>query len=200
MEKYQVDGAFYSIAELESRIPFKYLPTISFESPQDKEDIRARGQTKLKNHQVSQESHRLGKKFIRRIETGYLPHTSIRWIDDRIGYGLFAEGVIAENSYVGEYTGIVRRNDRKYFEPLNNYCYEYPVLDEIGRSFVIDATDGNLTRFINHSFNPNLKPLHVFYDGFYHLIFVSLRQIEKGEQLSYNYGESYWYLRSPPLL
>jgi SET domain-containing protein len=65
---------------------------------------------------------------------------------------------------------------------------------------VIDATQGNLTRFINHSRDPNLQPIHVFYDGFYHLIFIALRKIQQGEELSYDYGQSYWYLRDPPVL
>ena len=122
----------------------------------------------------------------------------MRWIDEDVGYGLYAEEAIEAGEYVGEYTGTVRRNDRRYFEPLNNYCYEYPVLDEIGRSFVIDATRGNATRFINHSFDPNLKPIHVFVEGFYHLIFIAIKRIEKGYQLAYDYGVNYWYVRNPP--
>ena len=187
-----------TIPELEKRIPFKFLASITFETLEDQADILARGQAKHQNNLVSLESLELGKKFIEKIETAYIPQVSVRWVSDLVGYGLFAEEEIAARSYVGEYTGIVRRNNRRYFEPLNNYCYEYPVEDEIGRSFVIDATQGNLTRFINHSSSPNLKPFHVFYDGYYHLIFIALRLIQKGEQLSYDYGESYWYLRSNP--
>jgi SET domain-containing protein len=190
------DGLFYSIPELEEKIPFKYLSSLMFE---DQAEVLARGQDKHQNNQVSLESQKLGKKFIEKIEAAYIPLVSVRWISDQVGYGLFAEEEITLGSYVGEYTGIVRRNDRRYFEPLNNYCYEYPVDDEIGRSFVIDATQGNLTRFINHSSHPNLKPIHVFYGGYYHLIFIALQQIKKGEQLSYDYGENYWYLRSSPV-
>ncbi len=201
MKTYQFhpDGLFYSIPELETRILFKYVPCITFESLDDREDILARGQSKLQNNQISLESQELGQKYIEQIEAAYIPSVSVRWISERVGYGLFAEEELVPSSYVGEYTGIVRRNDRKYFEPLNNYCYEYPVDDEIGRSFVIDATQGNLTRFINHSARPNLKPIHVFYAGFFHLIFVALRSIQKGEELSYDYGENYWYLRGPPI-
>jgi uncharacterized protein len=72
------------------------------------------------------------------------------------------------------------------------------VPDSLGRSFVIDATQGNLTRFINHSFTPNLRPVHVYYAGFYHLIFLAMQRIEKGTQLSYSYGKNYWYLRGKP--
>ncbi len=178
---------------------FKFLSAIAFESLEDREDVRARGITKLQNNQVSLKSQELGNKFIHKIEEAYIPQVSVRWIDEKIGYGLFAEEDISMGDYAGEYTGIVRRNDRRYFEPLNNYCYEYPVDDEIGRSFVIDATQGNLTRFINHSLSPNLQPVHVYYDGFYHLIFIAMHKILQGQQLSYDYGKSYWYLREPPV-
>lgn len=186
----------FSIQDLEERLRFKYLPQIGFETPIAQQEIRIKGLEK----QHTREALELGRHFIQKIEAAYIPRVSIRWINTHAGYGLFAEEDLAEGSYAGEYTGIVRKNDRRYFEPLNNYCYEYPVPDEIGRSFIIDATRGNFTRFMNHSFNPNLKPIHVFYDGFYHLIFLALRLIKKGDQLTYNYGQSYWYIREPPQL
>ena len=161
------DGIVYSIEELEKRIPFKYVPHLLFE---DAKDVLARGQAKISKQSSGPQALELGLKYIEKINAAYIPHVSIRWINERIGYGLFAEEEMSEGSYVGEYTGIVRRNDRRYFEPLNNYYYEYPVDDEIGRSFVIDATQGNLTRFINHSSKPNLQPTYAFYDGYYHLI------------------------------
>jgi uncharacterized protein len=192
------DGKVYPIPELETRLNFNYLPHNAFETPADRQEIREKGIVQRKNNEVSVESQELGTKFIRKIEAEYIPHVSIRWIDESIGYGLFAEEDLEAGCYVGEYTGIVRKNGKKYFEPLNNYCYEYPVPDEIGRSYVIDAIQGNLTRFINHSFHPNLKPIHAFYEDFYHLIFLAIHRIEKNSQLSYNYGQNYWHLRDKP--
>lgn len=188
----------YSVEELEKSLKFKFLPQIAFETPQDQADVLAKGMEKWKNNEVSSEALELGSRFISQIEQSYIPHVTVRWINDAVEYGLFAEEPLLEGGYAGEYTGIVRRNDRRYLEPMNNYCYEYPVPDEIGRSFVIDATQGHLTRFMNHSFSPNLKPVHVFYQGFYHLIFLALKPVQKGEQLTYNYGQTYWYLRGPP--
>jgi len=192
------DNRFYTICALEARLEFTYLPQIAFESAQDRIDVQSRGEKKRTNNEVSAQSQTLGKQLIKKIEADTLPAVSIRWINERVGYGLFAEEDLEEGSYAGEYTGIVRKNDRRHFEPLNNYCFEYPVPDEIGRSFVIDATQGNLTRFINHSFSPNLKPFHVFHDDFYHLIFLAVCPIKKGEQLSFDYGINYWYIREPP--
>jgi len=160
--------------------------------------IQEKGMDKLKSGGVMTESLELGEKFARQIQAGELPVVSVRFVNDQVGYGLFAEEEIVEGFFVGEYTGLVRENNRRYFEPLNHYCYEYPVTDAMGRSFVIDATQGNLTRFINHSFKPNLKPRYAFLDGFYHCIFIAQRTIAKGTQLTYDYGQSYWYVRSPP--
>ena len=64
---------------------------------------------------------------------------------------------------------------------------------------MIDATSGSLTRFINHSYTPNIKPMYAFFDDKYHLIFISLKPIQKGTQLAYNYGENYWALRGNAL-
>ncbi len=191
------DGGFYSIEELEKRLGFTYLPHNAFEAPHDRQDIRERGIDKWKKGEIPLEAEELGRRFIQEIELAALPAVSIRWIQDEVGYGLFAEKDLAAGTYAGEYTGIVRKNDRH--GELNNYLYEYPIPDPIGRSFVIDATQGHLTRFINHSFTPNLKPIHVFHDGFYHLIFLALHPILKGAQLTFNYGKNYWYVREPPL-
>lgn len=181
-----------SLEELQERLQFQFLAHNAFES---KEEVLAKGLAS----QPSEEAVKLGKQFIEKIKAAYIPDVSIRWVDENVGYGLFAEEIIESGSYVGEYTGQVRENDiRRYLEPLNNYCYEYPVLDSVGRSFVIDAIQGNLTRFINHSFTPNLRPVHVYYDGFYHLIFLAVQKIESGTQLLFNYGQNYWYLRGKP--
>jgi len=185
------DGGSYSIEELEQKLGFKHLPQNIFEG---QEEIYRRGL----QAEVDLKQKELGKRYIDRIESAYLPEVSIHDLGKKVGYGLFAEERISDGSYVGEYTGLVRKNDRRYCAPMNNYCYEYPVLDEIERSHVIDATDGNLTRFINHSFEPNLKPVHVYHEGYFHLIFLAIKEIKKGDQLCYNYGKQYWYVRQPP--
>jgi SET domain-containing protein len=190
------EGKECSIPELEKKLQFTFLPQIAFESPQEKELIREKGLQQT----VSPEAKQLGAQYISQIEASYISPVSVRFVNEAVGYGLFAAESIPMGAYVGEYTGIVRQNDRTYFEPLNNYCYEYPVPDSIGRSYVTDATQGHLTRFINHSFTPNLKPIHVFHDGYFHLIFLSLVPIEKGTQLTFNYGRNYWNLREPPAI
>ncbi len=196
--KVKLGHDFFTIPELEKKLGYRHLPLNAFESPADEEEVRQKGLGKEKKGEIPSQALKLGKKFHRQILSSYIPLVSVQHVHPSVGHGLFAEEPIQKDQYVGEYTGIVRRNDRRYFEPINNYCYEYPVPDDIGRSFVIDATDGCLTRFINHSSKPNLKPIHVYWKGFYHLIFLALKEIKPGEQLSFDYGESYWYIRQKP--
>lgn len=199
MDIFDLDGVLLSLEELESRLDFKYVPEIRFETESDQEEVYAKGMAKLQNREVKTEALELGKLHFKKIQEAYLPTVSIRKINERVGLGLFTQEPIAKGSYAGEYTGIVRKNDRRYTKPLNDYCFEYPVPDQIGRSYVVDATDGNLTRFINHSYQPNLKAVHLFWEGYYHLIFIALRDIAKGEQLCYDYGHSYWHVRYSPV-
>lgn len=191
------DGGAFTIPELEQHLHFKCLQKIDFETDADRQNIQKRGLFQLKNNGVSQQAQKLGVQFFDEIENSFLPNISVRYINERLGYGVFAEENLMIESYVGEYTGIVRKFDRRN---SNDYSYGYPILDDNGRSFIIDATAGYLTRFINHSFTPNLKPVYAFYDGFYHLIFLALQNIKKGMQLSYNYGYSYWYTRGHPMV
>lgn len=172
--------------------------SFTFASQKERQEIRRRGLEQFQKGQVSLEALELGKKFGEPIQKNREPKVSIRFIDEQVGHGAFAEEDLESGQYVGEYKGLVRENIRVYFAPLNNYCYEYPVLDRLGRSYVIDATEGNFTRYINHSYEPNLSPCYAFLDGFYHVVFLALRPIRAGEQLSFNYGSSYWCLRSPP--
>ncbi len=197
---YYPDKRRYSLQELEEKLGFYYIPEIAFESPEIRQDIWEKGIDLWVKRETSEEAERLGALFHDKIESGFIRDVSVRFIDDRVEHGLFAEERIEAGSYVGEYVGVIRENDiRRYMGKLNNYCYNYPVKDALDRDYVIDAQNGNLTRFINHDSEPNLEPHHVFYAGFYHLIFLAKRLIEKGEELSYDYGKNYWQLREPPV-
>lgn len=172
---------------------FTYLTHNIFESLEEKEEIQKRGA----NSPISSEAIALGKLHEKEIRAAYLPALSIRFLTSAVGHGAFLEEDLPKGAFVGEYTGIVRRNDIRRYS-LNNYIYTYPVKDINNINYIIDASSGNLTRFINHSFNPNLAPHFAYLDGFYHLIFLTLTPLLAGTHLSYNYGQSYWYIRKWP--
>ncbi len=194
-------GPICSLKQLTKALGFTYLPQIAFETPLDCAEIKKRVALKRKQELVTPELKWLESRCKDKIRLGVLSPVSIGWVSEEVGYGLFAAKDIPAGSYVGEYTGIIRKNDlRRCFEPLNDYCALYPVEDELSKRLFLDAKQfGNLTRFINHSNTPNLEVRHLFCDGFYHRVFIANRLIRKREQLLYSYGKNYWYARKPPL-
>lgn len=174
------------------------LSCLGFRNKKERAEILQRGLDALKKRAIPKKAIDLGENYRKLIESPSYPNVDIRWVGEEVGHGVFANAKIKKGTFIGEYTGIVRENIRTYFEPLNHFCYEYPIPDRLGRSFVIDATKGNFTRFINHSYEPNLKPEYAFLDGFYHCIFFAMKDIQKEEQLVYDYGRNYWLIREAP--
>jgi SET domain-containing protein len=102
------------------------------------------------------------------------------------GLGLFAGEDIEWGRRLIEYQGEalsqkeVRRRQRFY--------------DSIGFTCLIQFSDGqgidgvsggNESRFINHSLQPNVGAIR---EGMWRIIFYSLADIAKGEELTFNYG------------
>ncbi len=118
---------------------------------------------------------------------------SIRFIDPRIGFGVFAERDLAEGELIGEYTGMVLS---ELAGEDFSYLHAYPSLkwgeDEL--LLVVDAlTMGNETRFINHSDSGGVSHMEdYFFNGHWHILYKVGLQVVKGEQLFVNYGGGYW--------
>lgn len=107
------------------------------------------------------------QEIISFLENGSLSsNLVIKFIDDTMGYGLFADDLILKGSFIGEYTGLVNTasenniqikeisdgESKSYFNPLA-YCCEYPSCEG---DVLIDAYEfGNVIRFINHSDDPS---------------------------------------------
>lgn len=123
---------------------------------------------------------------------GFLENALLKWIDDEIGYGLFAEANLDKGAFIGEYTGVFSS-----FEASNAYCFQYPHRLFSKNYFIIDAEkEGNLVRFINHSENPNLEPLWLYDRGILHLILITKHPIIKGEEFTFCYGADFWKYRT----
>src|SRR3989338_547511 len=113
----------------------------------------------------------LGVYFDREIAEGVSPPIAIRWVDDEVGRGVFAEKRIPPRAYVGEYTGVVSEQTPEEVKE-KRYCIRYPVWDTPLSPFVIDAEEqGHFTRFLNHSERPNLYLQSVYWRGMPRMIF-----------------------------
>ncbi|XP_016995437.2 histone-lysine N-methyltransferase EHMT2 [Drosophila takahashii] len=107
------------------------------------------------------------------------------------GWGVRALANVPKGTFVASYTGEIltameadrRTDDSYYFDLDNGHC--------------IDANYyGNVTRFFNHSCEPNVLPVRVFYEHqdyrFPKIAFFACRDIDAGEEICYDYGEKFW--------
>jgi len=109
------------------------------------------------------------------------------------GNGVFAAAPLKKGQRLIQYKGLLRSHeevDRVYGEePDTGHTFLFTLNDH----YVIDAgIDGNDARWINHSCNPNCEALvdeDDDGDPRKDRIFIeTMRRIEPGEELTYNYG------------
>lgn len=131
------------------------------------------------------------------LDRAHLGPLSIRKVSDVVGYGVFADRRIRQHDVIGEYTGVLRRS--RPGDEQNRYLAGTQAYGEFN-DFLIDGQhEGNLTRFINHSFkSPNVRGEHVFHELRWHRVLRAERDISPGEQILWNYGLDYWRLREVP--
>ncbi|MBS0620494.1 MAG: SET domain-containing protein-lysine N-methyltransferase [Verrucomicrobia bacterium] len=188
-----------SVAEFEKAFAIRYLPELVFSQEQDQRSVEHLCAIAKRRGWVGPEHYWLASLYAQELEKGSHLELAIRWIDEKMGYGVFACHPIPAGCFIGEYTGVVRR--RKLFGRWkNSYCFDYRIGERRSR-YVIDAQDaGNHTRFINHSASPNVETASLIWKGAIHIILFALRPISPGDQLCYDYGPDYWRKRGTPQL
>lgn len=186
---------FLTKEDFEKYFDVKYLPNLYIENLATLRRIIKKCQKALKQEYIGKKEEWLGTYLKEKIQNGITQDVYIKWQDPYKEYGVFALKDIKKHSYIGEYTGILRKHKRK-LDKKNGYCFAYQIKEK--SSFTIDAKYmGNYLRFINHSYSPNLD-LHMAYDGILHIILMTNKDIKKDEELTYNYGSSYWKKRENP--
>jgi uncharacterized protein len=109
------------------------------------------------------------------------------------GLGLFAAKSIAKRAYIVAYRGKripTAEAHRREREGKAKYMFE------LNARWTIDGSSRrNLGRYINHACRPNCEA--VLRRG--QLIFVSLREIAPGEEITLDYGKDYFDLFIAPL-
>ena len=144
---------------------------------------------------------RLEKKFGTLIGQGYVAPVYIKWVNKFVEYGTFADALIKRGEMICEYTGILCEDSG---DVDNLYLWDYPTYffkTTPGKKrrkkikFCIDAEKmGNVARSINHTAHKyqNVGIQIVPAQGFWHVIYVAKKDIEKDQQLLTHYGLEYW--------
>ena len=101
------------------------------------------------------------------------------------GLGLFATKPIKRAGYIATYRGRRISTEEAYRRERRGAKYMF----ELDHRWVIDGSPRwNVARYINHSCRPNAKP--VVRKG--RIVFVALRSIAPGEEITYDYGREYF--------
>ena len=105
--------------------------------------------------------------------------------------GVFAAQKIAEKTKIIEYVGekITKAESERRSEKWDSHArtkgFGLVYIFELNQRYDIDGNvEVNLARFINHSCDPNCEAVN----SRGHIWIIALRDIEKGEELSYDYG------------
>src|SRR5262249_47677673 len=114
-----------------------------------------------------------------------MPSRSFRVGRSVTGLGLFATKVIKRAAYIATYRG--RRIPVKEAERRELQGAKY--MFELTSRWTIDGSPRwNVARYMNHSCLPNAKPVV----GRGKIMFVAMRAISPGEEITYNYGKEYY--------
>lgn len=143
-----------------------------------------------------------GKKISKNIKT----HIYIKKVNDQIGYGLFAEKPLKADALIGEYTGVVQ--EAFHYDPSDKvtsakteYAWDYPdELQDLPPLEINARYAGGVLRFVNHSFQPNLRIEHAVIDNEWKIFFVADENIDADTELFVDYGDAYWAVESREII
>lgn len=106
------------------------------------------------------------------------------------GHGLMATRDIQPGELIMEYIGDVI-SDAEHQNRITEYedsGIKHHFFMEIKKDYVIDATKaGNISRFINHSCNPNAKTEKWTVLGMIRIAFAATKVIKQGEEITFDY-------------
>lgn len=170
----------------------EYLSQPIFESQNALEEVLAYTQKAKLEEKIPTDRIWMGVYYDTEIQKGIHPNVTVKWIDDVIKFGVFADERILPLSYIGEYTGLIQKRKSRHVHQAN-YCFRYSAWNLGKHRYVIDAEYmGNFTRFINHSDHPNVGLVCAYWRGLPRLILISLQEISKNAQLTMDYGPMFW--------
>ncbi len=181
-----------SLEDIERIFNIRYTPALLFENLWTKLKIEEYCRAMDKKHQISQASRWKGSYYSRELHRGGVAPVYIAWAGEIKGWGLFAREPIAKDAFIGEYAGMVQLVSF-FFGNLTPYCFHYPLPMRSWLWFTINPQRyGNETRFMNHSEESNCSSHVMFHNGVFRVAICAERNIEKDEELTFNYGKTLW--------
>lgn len=181
-----------SVKEFEALTHIRYLYHLEFDTEATYKKVKNLCKNVIGNENRNKRSEWMGIHYRKEVLNGFVNDVYIKWVDDRYGFGLFANKHMETGEYIGEYLGIVRPVTY-LFANVNPYCFRYPLYSIGFKVYTIDAQDAcNETSFVNHCNHPNCDAVVTCNNDILHVCLVANREIKEGEQLTYDYGNNLW--------
>uniref|UniRef100_A0AAV2LJF3 SET domain-containing protein n=1 Tax=Knipowitschia caucasica TaxID=637954 RepID=A0AAV2LJF3_KNICA len=123
------------------------------------------------------------------------PQLEEKWISSFKGRGVFSTVILQQGDFVVEYRGdLITAKEAENRRNCPNACVDF-LFDFRwrGGKWCIDATqdDGTFGRLVNDDhYNPNCKMKLIVLKDKPHLFLFALREINQGEEITYDYGGS----------
>lgn len=194
---FEKEGKKLSLEEFEKLTSAKWAASLTFPDPEIHSTLIKACIKLHKKEELTLEQLWLGKYFQKEILSSHIPDVTIRWIDSVLGWGVFALRNFKKMEFIAEYSGKLMKRQKNQ----TAYAFEYLITHSVRSKYTIDATDqGGLSRYINHSFKPNLNSSLATVDHISHVVLYTKEPIAKGTQLCYDYGPDYWSKRAAPLI
>ena len=159
----------------------------------DTKVVRKSGRT-CKSVQLNDEQELL-KGYIRNKKEDGI---EVKEDDGKKGRGIITTRPFKRKEYVMEYVGDLisakeaAEREWRYSQDSSIGCYMY-YFTYNDKPFCIDATQESIYkgRLVNHLSNEssNISPKIIEVDGTPHLVFIAKKDIEKGDDLGYDYGD-----------
>ena len=176
----------------------QYISRLYFADNKVFKAVLKKSQKALTKGLISERSRWRGALYEKELERGYAAPLEIKWLSYEKEYGLVASKDFKKGDYIGEYAGMVRKTSS--LDAKNSYCFEYLIGGEKRSRFTIDAREmGNELRFANHCDEPNCETAEAYALGLLHIILLARKPVKKGEELTYDYGPTYWAKRNCPV-
>lgn len=178
----------------EERFDIRLIPTLSFSSYSLLKESIGQCPISYRYTALGSEMARKGSLYQEELFHNRTAPCSVRFVDEVKGFGLFAEKRLTKGEWIGEYCGLLTKLERN--EPDTTYIVHYPTRFFSMSLFGVDAKKRcNLMRFANHKDSPNAQAEYLLDRGLLHLAFFAIGEIEKGEEITVDYGKDYWMHR-----